>query len=59
MPRMNQKRRLEMSLFINEKGRIQFNRLCKACIRDCKQSHKAIIVACPRYALRSKKSNVP
>jgi len=55
MPRMSKKKRLEMSLFINSKGRIEFNRLCKACARDCKQSHRAIIIACPKYAPRAHK----
>jgi len=52
MPRMSKRKQLEMSLFINEKGRIEYNRLCKACIHDCKQTHKAIIVACPKYKKR-------
>lgn len=50
MPRMGKKKRLEMSFFINTHRRIEYNRLCKACLRDCKQSHKAVIVSCPRYA---------
>lgn len=55
MPRMSKKRRLEMSLFINSKGRIEFNKRCKACAHDCKQSHKAVIIACPKYAPCTKK----
>jgi len=55
MPRMSNKRRLEMSMFINSKGRIKYNRLCKACTRDCKQSHKALIIDCPKYTPRPKK----
>jgi len=56
MPRMNKKKRLEMSMFINSKGRVEYNRLCKACANDCKQSHSAIIIDCPKYTLRPKKS---
>ena len=53
MPRMSEKKRLEMSLFINTKGRIENNWLCKVCVHDCKQSHKAVIIACPKYTRRS------
>jgi len=56
MPRTSQKKRLEMSLFINSKGRIEYNWLCKACAHDCKQSHKAIIIDCPKYVPRQKKT---
>jgi len=56
MPRMSQKKRLEMSMFINSRGRVEYNQLCKACARDCKQSHKAIIIDCPKYTPRQKKS---
>ena len=50
MPRMSKKKRLEMTMFINSKGRIEYNRLCKACSRDCKQSHRAIIILPEVYA---------
>ena len=56
MPRMSKKKRLEMSMFSNDKGRIECNRLCKACAQDCKQSHKAVIIDCPKYTPRQKKS---
>ena len=55
MPRMSKKKRLEMSVFINSKGRIEYNRLCKVCALDCKQSHRTIIIDCPKYTLRPKK----
>jgi len=55
MPRMSNKRRLEMSMFINTKGRVEYNCLCKACAHDCKQSHRAIIIDCPKYTPRPKK----
>jgi len=56
MPRMSKKKRSEMSMFINNKGRIEYNRLCKACAYDCKQSHRAIIIDCPKYMPRQKES---
>ena len=55
MPRTSKMKRLEMSMFINSKGRIECNRLCRACIHDCKQSHRAIVIDCPKYTLRPKK----
>jgi len=54
MPHMSQKRKFEMSFFINSKGRIEYNSLCRACVNDCKQSHKAIILTCPKF--KSKRS---
>jgi len=56
MPRMSKKKRIEMSMFINSKGRIEYNRLCKACVHNCKQSHKSVIIDCPKYVLRPKKA---
>lgn len=49
MPRMSQKKRQEMAFFINESGRIRHNPRCLKCARDCKQSFRAILVACPKY----------
>jgi len=54
MPRMSQKRRLEMSFFINDKGRIEYNSLCRACVNDCKQSHKAVVFCRKFKSKRSK-----
>jgi len=48
------KRRLEMSMIINSKGRIEYNQLCKACAHDCKQSHRANIIDYPKYTPRPK-----
>ena len=49
MPRMSNKKRLEMSFFINDKGRLEFNRQCRACLNACKQSFRVIVVFCPIY----------
>jgi len=51
---MGKKKRLEMSFFINSKGRIEYNRLCKACVKDCKQSHKAAVISCLRYTAKQR-----
>jgi hypothetical protein len=54
MSRMSRKRKLEMSFFLNEKGRIEYNRVCRACVHACKQSHKAIVLFCRKF--KSKRS---
>lgn len=46
MARSN-KWKIENSFYINDKGRIQYNDLCKKCRKDCKQSFRAQIVNCP------------
>ena len=55
MPRMPKKRKLELSFFLNERGRVTYNDLCRKCQRTCKQSFRAVIVPCmplPRAMLR-------
>jgi len=49
MSRMSKRKRLEMDFFINKRGRIEFNRLCRVCVNACKQSHKAIVIHCRRF----------
>ena len=46
MPRMPKKRKLELSFFLNERGRVTYNDLCRKCQRTCKQSFRAVIVDC-------------
>ena len=52
MPRMSKKKRLEMSFYINPKGRVEHNRLCVACVNECKQSHRALVLSCNKYKSR-------
>ena len=52
----SKKWRLEWSLFLSEKGRRKYNKVCKRCARDCKQSFRADVVCCPRYQSRSSKN---
>lgn len=47
MPRMPKKRKLELSFFLNERGRVTYNDLCRKCQRTCKQSFRAVIVTAP------------
>ena len=49
MPKMSQKRKKELSLFLNDAGRVEYNSLCRRCVHECKQPHKAIVVECRRY----------
>lgn len=50
MPRLSKKIKKEMAFFINPAtGKRQYNRHCRACIHDCKQSYRATIITCPRY----------
>ena len=49
MPRMSKKRKLELSFFLNERGRVAHNILCRKCRHACKQSFRAIVILCPHY----------
>lgn len=44
----------EMKMFLDDKGKIQYNTKCKECFWKCKQSFRATIVACPKYRDRKK-----
>jgi len=41
--------KLEWSFFLGENGRRQYNRVCRRCVHDCKQSFRADLVHCPKY----------
>lgn len=50
MPRLSKKAKQEWDFFINpETGRRIYNSLCIKCKNKCKQSHKTIVVFCPKY----------
>ncbi len=49
MPRMSKKKKQEYSFFLNDKGRISYNDLCKRCQRNCKQSFRSMVVECRQY----------
>lgn len=58
MPRMSKSRKLEWSFFLNDRGRMMYNTLCRRCIYNCKQSFRAIIIDCPHYqSKRAKKGS--
>lgn len=58
MPRMPKKRKLEMFFFLNERGRVTYNDLCRKCQRTCRQSFRAVIVDCPHYLSKRSKRKV-
>ena len=49
MPRMSKKRKHELSFYLNDRGRVTYNELCRKCQHGCKQSFRAVIILCPRY----------
>lgn len=49
MPRMAKKRKQELNFFLNDMGRVNYNVLCRRCVRSCKQSFRAVVVECNRY----------
>ena len=56
MPRMSKKRKHELSFYLNDRGRVTYNELCRKCQHGCKQSFRAVVIDCPRYlSKRAKK----
>ena len=55
MPRLTKSREHELSLFLNEQGRIQYNEICQQCSLECKQSFRAFLIACGRCKERKEK----
>lgn len=55
MARMTKSQKHELSLFLDEQGRIQYNEICQQCSRECKQSFRAFLFACGRYKERKEK----
>lgn len=35
--------------FVNKKGKTEYNKLCKHCKCNCKQSYRVTIVCCPDF----------
>lgn len=49
MPRMSKKRKQDLAFFLNERGRIPHNEICRKCIGDCKQSFRTAVICCLCY----------
>ncbi len=46
----SEKWKTENSFYINPKtNKIQFNKKCKDCMHECKQSYRAEIIACKNF----------
>ena len=45
MPRMSKKRKHELSFYLNDRGRVTYNELCRKCQHGCKQSFRAVVTA--------------
>ena len=41
--------KIEWAFFLGKNGRRQYNRVCKRCVHDCKQSFRVKLIACPKY----------
>ena len=55
MPRMSQKKKRELSLFLNDQGRVEYNTLCRRCVHTCKQAHRVLVIECGRYLSKRSK----
>jgi hypothetical protein len=49
MSRLSKKQREEWQVFIGSDGRRSYNRLCKQCANDCKQSFRVVVMYCGTY----------
>ena len=49
MPRMSKYLKEEWAFFLDGRGRMKYNELCRTCERSCKQSFRAIVIQCPHY----------
>ena len=55
MPRMSKKRKQELALFLNERGRVKYNSLCRRCVHTCKQAYRVLVIECDRYLSKRSK----
>ena len=51
----SRKWKLEWDFFLGENGRRQYNKICRRCVHDCKQSFKVEMIACPKYLSKETK----
>ena len=55
MPRMSQRKKRELTLFLNAQGRVEYNTLCRRCVHNCKQAYKVLVIECGRYLSKRSK----
>ncbi len=53
---MSKKRKLELSFFLNDRGRVAYNDLCRKCQHKCKQSFRAVVIDCPPITCQNEPS---
>lgn len=46
---MSKYRKQALALFLNDKGRVAYNKLCLRCVHNCKQGFRAVIIECRRF----------
>ena len=46
MPRMPKKKKAELAFFLNDRGRIAYNGLCRKWQNPCGQSVRGVVVDC-------------
>lgn len=49
MPGRNRKRREEPALLFNECSSATYNKLCRKCRHECKQSGRVQLAICPKF----------
>lgn len=60
MPRLSKKAKQEWAFFLNaDTGRRSYNDLCRKCQNNCKQSFRAVVIACPKYQSKRSAENAP
>lgn len=57
MPRMPKYLKNDWAIFLDDKGRRAYNKLCRRCEHDCKQSFRATIIQCPDYLSKRRKKS--
>ena len=55
MPRMSKKRKQELTLFLNERDRVEYNSLCRRCVHNYKQACRVLVIECGRYLSKRSK----
>ena len=57
MPRMPKYLKSDWAIFLDDRGRRAYNKLCRRCEHDCKQSFRATIIQCPDYLSKRRKKH--
>lgn len=43
------KNKSETKFYENPKGEIEYNKICKKCLNECKQSFRTVLISCPQF----------